>query len=62
MIEGTHNLSQYAVPIGRKCYLYKRNIKKSTEYAKPNFIGIKWFRSRAEAERYKAEFDKPITH
>lgn len=58
----THNLSQYANVIGRKCYLYKRPEKKGKKYTSPVFVGIEWFKNRAEAWQYKASFDKPIVH
>ncbi len=60
-MKSTHNLMQYAITIGRKCYLYKRNNKKGINgYTKPNLVGIKWFRSGTEASRYEQEYDRPL--
>lgn len=57
MIQHTHQLEQYAVVIGRKAYLYKRNKPKAQEYIRPNFIGIKWFRNGEEAKSFKHQYD-----
>ena len=53
----THNLKQYAVIIGTKCYLYKRPKTKRQGYTSPVFIGVKWFRSKAEAVAFKNKYD-----
>lgn len=54
----THNLKQYAVIIGTKCYLYKRPKTKRQGYTSPVFVGVEWFRSKREAANFKATYDQ----
>lgn len=55
----THHLSQYAIPLGRKCLLYKREKPTGKQrYTKPVFIGVQWFKNKAEALGFKAQFDR----
>jgi hypothetical protein len=57
MIEHTHQLKQYAQVIGRKAYLYKRPAKKGVRYAHPVFVGLEWFKNKAEALQFKRDYD-----
>lgn len=55
----THNLTRWATVIGRKAYLYQRpQGKRNKSYTSPIFIGIQWFRSKAEAMAFKLEYDR----
>lgn len=58
----THNLEQWVTPLGNKGYLYKRpKLVGKQKYAAPKFIGIRWFRSKAEVLEFKEQYDKPLT-
>jgi len=59
----THDLQQYATVHGNKCQKWKRPRKpKKGEYVSPVFKGVERFKTKAEAEAFKAKYDKPIIH
>lgn len=57
MTQHTHDKKQYAVVIGRKCYLYRRPKKKGARYVHPLPAGVESFKSKAEAEAFKRVYD-----
>lgn len=54
----THNLKQYAIIYGTKCHLYKRDKpKRKQRYTSPRFVDKVWFRTKADALAFKAQYD-----